>query len=155
MAKKRAKSPLSELENKVMAVVWERHEVTAEQVRGEFGKSQRLADSTIRTILRRLETKGYVAHRCEGRTYIYSPVVGSQNVAVDAVRSIIDRFCNGSVEALLVGMIDREVVSPEKLQELAARITESQEVSEVKSVKSSGVSQPSQGFKKSTTVKGS
>ena len=76
-------------------------------------------------------------------------------MAVDAVRSIIDRFCNGSVEALLVGMIDREVVSPEKLQELAARITESQEVSEVKSVKSSGVSQPSQGFKKSTTVKGS
>lgn len=155
MAKKKSKPPLSDLENKVMAVVWERREVTADQVRGKFGKSQRLADSTIRTILRRLEAKGYVAHRIEGRTYIYSPVVGNQSVAVDAVRSIIDRFCNGSVEALLVGMIDREVVSPEKLQELAARIAESQESYEVKSAKSSGISQAPPDSKKSTAVKGS
>ncbi len=76
----------------------------------------------MRTRLRRLEEKGYVCHATEGRTYLYSPTVASQCVAADAVRGIIERFCNGSVEDLLVGMVDREVVSAAKLQDPAKRI---------------------------------
>jgi len=118
------KPPLSDLENKVMAIVWNLQEATADQVRQQLEASQSLKDSTVRTILRRLETKGYVSHRVEGRTYIYAPRERSQNVAADAVRSIIERFCGGSIEALLVGMVDREVISPEKLEELAAKIAQ-------------------------------
>ena len=105
-----------------MNIVWELLEVTADGVRVQFEKSQPIKDSTVRTILRRLEGKGYVRHRIEGRTFVYSPTVEPNNAAADAVRSIIDRFCNGSVESLLVGLVNREVVSPEKLQELAKRI---------------------------------
>jgi predicted transcriptional regulator len=118
------KPPLSDLENKVMSIVWNLQEATADQVRQQLEASQSLKDSTVRTILRRLETKGYVSHRVEGRTYIYAPRERSQNVAADAVRSIIERFCGGSIEALLVGMVDREVISPEKLEELAAKIAQ-------------------------------
>jgi predicted transcriptional regulator len=113
---------LSDLENKVMGVVWEHGRVTADLVRTELEGSQPMKDSTVRTLLRRLEEKGYVRHATEGRTYLYSPTVASQNVAADAVRGIIERFCKGSVENLLVGMVDREVVSAAKLQELAQRI---------------------------------
>lgn len=117
-------SPLSDLENKVMAIIWEQQEATAEQVRQRLESSQTLKDSTVRTILRRLEEKGYIDHRVDGRTYIYAPKVASQNVAADAVRTIIERFCGGSIEALLVGMVDREVVSPETLKKLAAKIAQ-------------------------------
>jgi hypothetical protein len=48
-------------------------------------------------------------------------------VAAEAVRGIIERLCNGSVEDLLVGMVDREVVSPQRLQELAERIAGQQD----------------------------
>ncbi len=113
---------LSDLENKVMGVVWEHGRVTADLVRTELEGSQPMKDSTVRTLLRRLEEKRYVRHTAEGRTYLYSPTVASQNVAADAVRGIIERFCKGSVENLLVGMVDREVVSAAKLQELAQRI---------------------------------
>lgn len=116
----RPKAALSELENKVMGVVWEHGQVTAERVRTELAGP--LKDSTVRTLLRRLEEKGYVRHTTEGRTYVYSPTVASQNVAADAVRGIIERFCQGSVESLLVGMVDREVVSAGELEELARRI---------------------------------
>jgi BlaI family transcriptional regulator, penicillinase repressor len=116
------KPALSDLENKVMGVVWEHGRVTADRVRTELEGAQPMKDSTVRTILRRLEEKGYVRHAIEGRTYLYSPTVESQYVAADAVRGIIERFCNGSVEDLLVGMVDREVVSAAKLQELAKRI---------------------------------
>ncbi|QDV51182.1 BlaI/MecI/CopY family transcriptional regulator [Gimesia fumaroli] len=118
------KPPLSDLENKVMSIVWNLQEATADQVRQQLESSQTLKDSTVRTILRRLEKKGYVSHRIDGRTYIYAPRERSQNVAADAVRSIIERFCGGSIEALLVGMVDREVISPEKLEELAAKIAQ-------------------------------
>ncbi|TWT98305.1 BlaI/MecI/CopY family transcriptional regulator [Stieleria varia] len=132
MAKKSKKPPakkptLSELENKVMDVVWRQREVNAEQVRRLVKSNQPLTDSTIRTVLRRLEAKGYVSHRREGRLYLYQPTDFSQNVAADAVRGIIDRFCDGSVESLLVGMVNREVVTPEKLRELADRIKTDQQ----------------------------
>ena len=119
---RRQKPALSGLENKVMRVVWKYGRATADLVRTELEGSQPLKDSTVRTILRRLEEKGYVHHTTEGRTYLYSPTVASQSVAADAVRGIIERFCKGSVENLLVGMVDREVVSAAELQELARRI---------------------------------
>ena len=118
------KPALSELENTVMAVIWDRGEATAELVRTVLEPNQPLKDSTVRTILRRLEDKGYVRHATVGRTYVYSPTVASQCVAADAVHGIIERFCKGSVENLLVGMVERDVVSPEKLRELAQRIAD-------------------------------
>ena len=119
---KATRATLSGLENKVMRVVWQHGRATAELVRTTLAASGRLKDSTVRTILRRLEQKGYVAHQTEGRAYVYTPIVAPRNVAADAVRGIIERLCNGSVEDLLLGMVDREVVSPDKLHELAQRI---------------------------------
>ncbi len=113
---------LSDLEHKVMGVVWGHGRVTADLVRTELEGSRPMKDSTVRTLLRRLEEKGYVRHTTEGRTYHYLPTVASQNVAADAVGRIIERFCEGSVEHLLVGMVDREVVSAAQLRELANRI---------------------------------
>ncbi len=124
----KSKSSLSPLESRVMNVVWERSQVTADDVRLALStKSQPMKDSTARTILRRLEEKGYVTHEVEGRTYVYSPSVDSHNVATDAVRGIIDRFCSGSVEDLLVGMVNDDVLSADKLQELAQRIAKAEQ----------------------------
>ena len=122
MAKKR-KNPLSLLENKAMNVIWGRGKATAEDVRLALEPEQSIKDSTVRTILRRLEGKGYLEHTVDGRTYIYNPTVGSRNVATDAVAGFIDRFCDGSVEDLLVGMVDDELVSADTLKKLAAKIT--------------------------------
>jgi predicted transcriptional regulator len=122
------KPQLSRLENLVMSVVWNAGSATADLVRTKLASRQVMKESTVRTILRRLEVKGYVRHVTEGRTYVYSATSPQRNVAAEAVRSIIDRFCNGSVEDLLVGMVDREVVSPELLQKLAQRISDDKEM---------------------------
>lgn len=128
MARKK-KNPLSPLENKAMNVVWDRGSATAEDVRialEKLDKKQPIKDSTVRTVLRRLEEKGYVKHTVDGRTYVYSPKVASRSVATDAVRGIVERFCDGSVEDLLVGMVDDELVSADKLKELAAKIAKAE-----------------------------
>ena len=117
---------LSRLESRVMDVVWARASVTAEDVRLALEPAQAIKDSTVRTILRRLEQKGYVEHEVDGRTYVYRPRIPSQHVATDAVRGIIDRFCNGSVEDLLVGMVDDKLLTPDKLRQLAQKIAEAE-----------------------------
>src|SRR5678816_3659913 len=99
---------LSNLEHLVMDVLWERGSATSEDVRTALAKRHFMKESTARTILSRLEDKGYVRHRLEGRTNVYVGIQQPANVAAKAVRTIIDRLCDGSVEQLLVGMVDNE-----------------------------------------------
>src|SRR5262245_9922156 len=116
MQAKKERPRLSALESAVMHVIWTKRRVTGDEVRMALAARQELKDSTIRTILRRLEEKGYVEHDVEGRTYIYRPRVEPQNVAAQQVRGIIDRFCRGSVENLLVGMVDENLIKQDKHQ---------------------------------------
>lgn len=89
--------------------------------------SARLKDSTIRTILRKLEEKGYVTHHVKRRTFVYRAVDTKRNVAVQAAQHLIDRFCGGSVEELLVGLVDNQVLEPKQLQRLAEKIASRKE----------------------------
>lgn len=115
---------LGELERSILLVVWRRGSVTADQVREELDRP--LKSSTVRTVLRRLEEKGYLAHRIDDRAFIYRPVQSHQRVAGRAVKRIVDWFCEGSVEALLVGMVDSRILGRPELQRLAERITATQ-----------------------------
>jgi len=117
-------SELGELERGILSIVWEAGAATAEQVRERLNRP--LKDSTVRTVLRRLEEKGYLAHTVEDRTFIYRPAESRQRVAGRAVKRIVDWFCEGSVEALLVGMVDSKVLDRAELQRLADRIAAAQ-----------------------------
>ncbi len=117
-------SELGELEREVLSIVWAQGTVTAEQVRDELARP--LKDSTVRTVLRRLEEKGYLMHSVENRTFMYRPAESRQRVAGRAAKRIVDWFCEGSVEALLVGMVDSKMLDRTELQRLAERIAATQ-----------------------------
>ncbi len=116
---------LSGLEELVMSFIWSAGSATAEDVRASFAARHPMKDSTARTVLRRLEDKGYLTHGVEGRAYRYRPVDPGRSAAARAVGRIVDRFCNGSMEQLLIGMVDGGVVSGEELERLAGRIAAS------------------------------
>jgi BlaI family transcriptional regulator, penicillinase repressor len=115
---------LGDLERDILSIVWRTGTITAEQVREELDRP--LKDSTVRTVLRRLEEKGYLAHTLENRTFVYRPAESRQRVAGRAAKRIVDWFCDGSVEALLVGMVDSKVLDRAELQRLATRIAAAQ-----------------------------
>ena len=117
---------LAPLENDVMQVVWDEGSVTAESVRSALESTHDLKDSTVRTILRRLEAKGYVRHEIEGRAYVYEAAVAPHSVAAEQVQGIVDKLCSGSVEDLLVGMDDDSMITHKKLRELADRIAKAE-----------------------------
>ncbi len=109
-----------------MDYVWTHGPATSEACREGLASSRPMKDSTIRTVLRRLEEKGYLTHAIDGRTFIYRASDARQNVAVRAVKGIIDRFCGGSAEQLLLGMVDSDVLDRKQLERLARKIAESE-----------------------------
>ena len=121
-AKQTPSKPLSPLEHTVMDHLWANGPATADQIREALHSTHPLKDTTVRTLLRRLEEKGYAGHKLDGRTFVYSGLARRANVAVNAVRQIIDRFCGGSVEELVLGLAEQKVLSPEELRELAGKI---------------------------------
>ncbi len=118
-------SDLGELELEVMQLVWDAGEITADQVREQLSRKSK--ESTVRTVLRRLESKGYVTHTVDGRTYIFRAAAARQDVAARAVRRIVDWFCNGSVEEVLLGMADAQMLDPRTLKLLAKRVDAAKE----------------------------
>jgi BlaI family penicillinase repressor len=119
---KRIRSLFTTLEQTVMESVWKRGAATAEQVRADLAPRRILKESTVRTLLKRLETKGHLRHRVDGRTFVYSSVENSRSLAVRAVKQIIERFCGGSAEQLVAGMVENDVLDEKQLRRLADEI---------------------------------
>jgi predicted transcriptional regulator len=114
----RLKSPLTDLENQVMQVVWDDGPCSVEAVHAVVSRKRNLKETSVRTILRRLEQKGYLRHEEKGRAYIYRAAETARSMAGRAVRQIIDRLCHGSVEDLVSGMVEARVLSKDELERL-------------------------------------
>ena len=112
------RSPLTDLENAVMKAVWAAEPCTVESVHTAVSRTRRLKETSTRTLLRRLEQKGYLKHEEQGRAYVYRAVEPARSLAARAVRQIIDRFCQGSVEELVSGMVEAKVLSKGEMDRL-------------------------------------
>lgn len=117
---KRAKAALGELENSIMQLVWTHDELTAERVRELLASD--LKEATVRTVLRRLEEKGYLSHTLRERTFVYTAAASRSQVAARAVKRVVDWICGGSVEEVLIGMVDTKMVDRETIAKLSRRI---------------------------------
>jgi len=118
---------LGELERLLMQFIWSHGRSTADACREALRPARSLKDSTVRTVLRRLEEKGLLKHQVEGRTFLYEATQPQRNFAARAVKQIIDRFCGGSVELLLTGMVENKVLKQKDLEQLARRIAAERE----------------------------
>jgi BlaI family penicillinase repressor len=114
----RVRPPLTPLEKDVMQAVWDQGRCAVEAVHETVSRKHNLKETSVRTILRRLELKGYLRHEVEGRAYIYRAAEPASSLAARAVRQIIDNFCRGSMEELVSGMLDAKVLSKAELENL-------------------------------------
>jgi predicted transcriptional regulator len=112
------RAPLTALEKDVMQVVWDQGRCAVEAVHQEISKKHNLKETSVRTILRRLEQKGYLSHDVEGQAYVYRATEPARRLAARAVRQIIDSFCRGSIEELVSGMVEAKVLTKAELDSL-------------------------------------
>ena len=116
---------MTELQQAILDFIWSNGPSTSEQVRQGLPPRHTLKDSTVRTLLRRLEERGYVTHGTEGKVFVYEATARRTSVAATAVRQIIDRFWSGSAEQFLAGMVDEKVLSADAIERLAKKVRKS------------------------------
>ena len=114
----RVRPPLTDLENEVMQAVWNGGACSVDAVHQIVSRKHSLKETTTRTLMRRLEHKGYLKHESDGRAYIYRAAEPARSLAARAVRQIIDRFCQGSVEELVSGMVEAKVLNKDDIEKL-------------------------------------
>jgi BlaI family transcriptional regulator, penicillinase repressor len=120
MARQTSES-LTEREAQIMDVIWRLGEATAEQVREALPGTPH--DSTVRTLIRVLETKGYLTHEARGKAYVHRALIGRQKAQRVALRSVLTRFFAGSAEDLVLRLIEDEHLSQKQLDELRRSAT--------------------------------
>ena len=100
-----ASAILTDAELRIMRVLWARTEATSVEIVDAIGDPP-LARNTVMTTLGVLERKGYVTHRADGRTFVYTAVVGQDAARSGALESLIQRFFDGSAKQLVVKLLD-------------------------------------------------
>jgi predicted transcriptional regulator len=107
---------LTEREAQVMDVLWRLGPATAEQVREALPGGPH--DSTVRTLLRVLESKGHVARDDRGTAYTFRATVDRARAQRTAARGLLNRFFGGSAEDLVLCLVEDEAITPEQLEEI-------------------------------------
>ncbi|WP_339735292.1 BlaI/MecI/CopY family transcriptional regulator [uncultured Gimesia sp.] len=113
---------LSAAEQEVMEVVWDRGEVTAREAREALSRD--VARNTVRTLLERMEEKGWVTHREVGRAFVYRAARPREESIGRKVREMVDTVCGGSTETLVAALLDYRGLRPGELERIRKMLKE-------------------------------
>jgi predicted transcriptional regulator len=114
--------PLSPSQREIMEIVWERGEISAFEMREILSERRELARETVRTLLRRMEQKGWLEHRVVGRTFFYSATVPCEAGFGQRVLELVDELCGGSPERLMSALLDHRGLTEEEADRIQAMI---------------------------------
>ena len=121
----RKKSPqLTEAELRLMNVLWEKGQATVGEVAEALTGDPPLAYSSVLTILRILESKGYLRHTKEGRAFLYEPAINREEASTGAIRQLLAKFFNNSPELLVANLLSDEALSRKEIDRLKKLIAQ-------------------------------
>ena len=115
---------LSQSQREIMEIVWDRGEVSANQVRKILSETRDLAKNTVRTLLERMEGKGWLEHREDGRTFIYSAAQPREASIGQKVLEVVEHVCGGSPEELVTALLDYRGLTAQELKRIRAMLDE-------------------------------
>jgi predicted transcriptional regulator len=133
----RETTALTKLELQIMQVVWKLGTSSVKgtnSVKGacsvkdvQEGLEQRLAYTTVQTMLNILERKGKLRRKLRGRAYVYSATVTEARASRHAVRDLVDRMFGGSTDELVMSLIKSRQIDPKRIAELTRRVQQEEE----------------------------
>src|SRR5713101_1713231 len=109
---------LGKVQLEIMRILWRRGRATAREITEEMSQTQRVAHSTVQTLLRQLQAKGAVTYDVEDRTFVYRPLYQQSEVTETATRDLLTRLFNGSAYNLMAHLLKHEEISSEDLTRL-------------------------------------
>ncbi len=118
---------LGDLQLAILRVLWSQGESSVNDVHAALREDRALALTTIATMLKKMEHKGLVEHRAEGRKFLYRPAVSEQEVTRSMVDDLTSRLFDGDAAALVAHLLERHEIDPEELPELREMIARAKE----------------------------
>ena len=122
--KKPALFRLGDLQLRILQILWERGEATVADVHKRLGGHDRFAYTTIATMLRKMEGRGLVSHRDEGRAFVYRALVEAQAVSRGIADHWVERLFGGSLTHAVNHLLTTREISAEELRELERLIAQ-------------------------------
>ena len=114
---------LSPAQRRIMEIVWRRPGISANEVRRELAATGRkVARNTARTLLQRMEDKGWLTHVEQDRTFLYSPACPRSETIGRKVREILETLCGGSPETLITALLDYRGLRQDELKRIRAML---------------------------------
>lgn len=117
MARKQSPA-LTDAEAAVMAVIWRLRKASVTDVVTAMNETRAVSYSTVQTMLRILETKGYVTHDKVSRAFIYEPLVDERQARRRALRHLVSRLFEGSPSLLVLNVLEDEDIDPAEREQL-------------------------------------
>jgi BlaI family transcriptional regulator, penicillinase repressor len=117
---------LTPQELELMKIVWQKGQATVRDVYETLLEHRKIAYTTVMTMMRVLEKKGYVKTHRVNRAYVYRPTRPERQVQRSMVREFVDRVFNGSAHPLLVHLVEDRRLSSKELEELERLIHEAE-----------------------------
>lgn len=118
---------LTELQLAILGILWELDEATTGQVQEALEPDRSLALTTVATLLTRLEKKGVLVHRKDGRQHIFRPTVSRHDVRRWKVRELTETLFNGDAAALVNHLVDPNTVTVDDLSRIRALIQQAED----------------------------
>jgi BlaI family penicillinase repressor len=116
--RRRALPELSPAQQQIMECIWQHGELSVSGVRALLARKPRVARNTVRTLLERMEEKGWLKHREEGRTFLYSAARPRETTVGEKISDVVDRVCSGSPETLMAALINFRGLTPGELHRI-------------------------------------
>jgi len=120
------KLALAPVELMLMKAVWRLGKATVQEVKDAVAEERELAYTTVLTMLRTLEEKGFLTHEEESRKYVYRPLVSEEKVTGTMLKDLLDRVFDGSRELLLTRLFELGQVDEDELTLLRQKLSESE-----------------------------
>ena len=109
---------------RIMKVLWKKQRVSAREITEDLNENDRIAHSTVQTLLRGLEHKGAIDHDIDYRTFIYYPLVKKEQVIKHSISDMIDIFFAGSTSSLVSFLAKNQYISPKELKEVSDKLAQ-------------------------------
>lgn len=114
---------LGDLQLKIMKLLWDRREATVAEVHSALSEEEELAYTTVATMLRKMEGRGLVMHRNEGRTFVYTAAVAVDAVTRSMAGDLLDRLFGGSLASMVSHLLTTREISRDELAKIERLIS--------------------------------
>ncbi len=107
-------TPLSRAQRDLMELIWDKQEIGVQEATALMNEQRPVARNTVRTLLERMREKGWLTHRVDGRSYLYSPTVPREESLGQRVMDMVDKACGGNPEKLMMALLEYRGLSDEE-----------------------------------------